>query len=158
MLPVYHRVKVNSELLEPDNISIDPQNPTAGITNFLRGHVITTLPAGKVVGVTYNPYQLQEIVIPNPGGGIVAPRLELPYTWSQTDISILDSKKRKVTEPTDISDFRHKSGGHTDGFKNIHMDNTSDAVIRIEWETIGRVPICGEFVFLIEQDDCECKL
>ncbi|WP_299839882.1 hypothetical protein [uncultured Tenacibaculum sp.] len=157
MLEIYHKVRINESLLKPGDISIDMQNVGNILEQFLKGHVVSTLPAGKVVGVTYNPYLFEK----NPAnsvGLIGGQRSQLPFLWSQTDISMVDSQKRNITEPTDISDYRHKGGGHLDGFKNIHMDNEKDAVVRIDWETIGTVPICGEFVFRIQQEDCECKV
>lgn len=158
MLRVYHRVKINTALLDLENFT--PKNPTSPFSEFLKSNTKTTLPAGNVVGVTFNEYPQDTPVAPSqpPTGGTqhLAPPTVMA-SWSQTDIRMLDSQNREITTETDISDYRHKSGGHVDGFKNIDMKNDADAVIRIEWETIGKKPICGEFVFMIEQDDCECS-
>ncbi|CAA0214723.1 hypothetical protein [Tenacibaculum maritimum] len=160
MLRVYHRIKINKELLNPDGIkTTSPAQMKNPFGQFLKGYEKDTIPAGKVVGVTWNPYPFEAPQIGKPPVGEGIPRnvhMQVPTFWSQTDIRMLDSKGREITVETDISDYRHKSGGHIDGFKNIHMDNKADAEVRIEWETIGTKPICGEFVFIIEQENCEC--
>ncbi|WP_435263851.1 hypothetical protein [Tenacibaculum sp. nBUS_03] len=157
MLRVYHRVKVNTALLDLENYT--PKDLSSPFADFLKNHTRTTLPAGNVVGVTFNDYSQTTPVIANlpPSGGNQLFSPQIMPLWSQTDIRMLDSQNREITTETDISDYRHKSGGHVDGFKNIDMKNDADAVIRIEWETIGKKPICGEFVFIIEQEDCECS-
>ncbi|CAM1374401.1 conserved protein of unknown function [Tenacibaculum litopenaei] len=159
MLTVYHRVKVNEKLLDAKSRQVDRNNPSSPFEKYLKGYEKTTIPAGVVVGVTYNDYNVP--LIPSrpttPGeGGQSAPIPQGPAFYGQTDIRISDSQNREITEVTDISDFRHKSGGHLPGFKNIHMDNKSDSTVKIEFETIGNKPICGEFVFRIEQTKCEC--
>ena len=152
MLRAYHRVKINPELLTPEKMPLNGSNLGDPLAAYLTGHTRSTLPAGRVVGVTYNPYPFVKAEQDTISNNYV----QLPFTWSQTDVRLLDSKNREITTETDISDFRHKSGGHLDGFKAIHMLNDADAVIRIEWKTIGNTPICGEFVFVIEQENCEC--
>ena len=160
MLRVYHRVKINSDLLKPDNIQLDKTNVQSPYSAYLKGHEKTTLPAGKLVGITYNEYPFQEIQVTSEGGGLTpVPSVSTApsINWSQTDIRILDSQSREITIETDLSDYRHKSGGHVEGFKNVYMKNDADTTVKIEWETFGVKPICGEFVFMIEQDDCECS-
>ncbi|MFD0992369.1 hypothetical protein [Tenacibaculum geojense] len=163
MLRVYHRVKINPELLNPDLIEIDEDNFLNPFAKYLSGSEKTTIPAGKVVGVTWNPYVIVEpqtsgSPFPSESESIGRlPAMALPNSrWSQTDISMYDSKSQEITATTDISDYRHKSGGHIDGFKNIHMSNTADTLLKIVWKTLGNTPICGEFVFIIEQENCEC--
>ncbi len=165
MLIVYHKLKINSDLLKPDRIKLD-QSGQSPFTSYLKGYEKTTLPAGKLVGITYNPYHFEEPITasPYPIGASegrsalsvsqVSPILGL---WSQTDIRMTDSQSREITAITDLSDYRHKSGGHVVGFKNVYMENDADTVIKVEWETLGTKPMCGEFVFLIEQENCECS-
>ncbi|WP_407324280.1 hypothetical protein R5O24_07735 [Tenacibaculum maritimum] len=158
MLRVYHRVKINKDLLRPEKIQFDKSNAKSTFSAYLKGHETTTLPAGKLVGIVYNAYPFSEFPIGGMEGRSILPANQaFPFYWSQTDIRILDSKSREITEETDISDYRHKLGGHVVGFKNVHMLNDADTAIRIEWETLGTKPICGEFVFMIEQEDCECR-
>lgn len=160
MLKIYHRVKINKDLLTPDKIQLDRTNLLNPLAKYLSGSAKTTLPAGRCVGVTWNPYLHESApkvqFPPQEGEGMIRPSLALPFSWSQTDIRMRDSKGREVTVETDLSDYRHKSGGHLDGFKNIHILNKADAALKIEWETLGKTPICGEFVFMIEQENCEC--
>ncbi|MFL0063730.1 hypothetical protein [Tenacibaculum maritimum] len=173
---IYHRVKINAELLELDKLNtpiVSGRNP---LESFLRKSTKTTLPEGKCIGVTWNPYPVKEVLqktiqegrregfpppppppppAPDrPSSG--NPNGDSTIKWSQTDIIITDSKTRKITTETDVSDFRHKGGGHLIGFKNIKMENDADSTIKIEWQTLGEIPICGEFVFLIEEENCEC--
>ena len=151
MLRVYKRVKINEDLLGNASLEVDFENSTNPLQPYLRGKQSVTLPAGKLVGITYNPYQLeleevQEQQYYN----------KQAFLYSQTDIKIYDTNGRDITEETDISDYRHKGGGHLVGFKNVWMDLDCDKKITIEYNTIGRKPICGEFVFTIEQSNCEC--
>lgn len=154
MLRIYHRVKLNPDLLVPEKIEVDLDSGNP-LGNYMKGKVSTTLPAGKVVGATWNPYAFEAVgsTVEEPQSYIALPPLP---TWSQTDLTILDSRNLDITVTTDISDYRHKSGGHVLGFKNIHMLNKADANITLVWETLGKMPICGEIVFMIEQENCEC--
>jgi len=172
MLRVYHRVKVNTELLNLNTAEIDTEDYNNPLLKYLKGYEKTTIPAGLIVGVTFNPYEFNKAYFEdtsssgsgsNSEGGlspvVIASSVvnNEPMSWfGQTDIRMLDSQGREITTETDISDYRHKSGGHIDGFKNIHMKNKEDSSVKITWETLGNEPICGEFVFIIQQENCEC--
>ena len=95
MLRVYHRVKINGDLLKPGQIQIDKTNPQTPFSAYLKGHEVTTIPAGKLVGITYNEYPFQEAPTSVEGGGLtpVSSISTAPSTsWSQTDIRMLDSQ------------------------------------------------------------------
>ncbi len=172
MLRIYHRVKVNTELLNLNTAEIDETDYNNPLVKYLKGNERTTVPAGLIVGVTFNPYEFNKAYfedtspsgsVSNSEGGLSPVVIasssvnDEPISWfGQTDITMRDSQGREVTTATDISDYRHKSGGHIDGFKNIHMKNKEDATVKIAWETLGNEPICGEFVFIIQQENCEC--
>lgn len=147
MKRIYKRVKVNKEIYKT-------QGASPPLSQFLQNEVNETIPTGKVVGVYFNSYIDK--------GGESAQRVEVraavnnvPNFLSHTDITIKDSRGHLLTETTDIKDYEHKSGGYLQGFKNIDF-NSQNERITIAWETIGKMPICGEFIFEIEVDNCDC--
>ena len=165
MKRIYHRVKVNEALLKPSDLVIDDStNPFKG---FMSGRLNEVLPSGTLKGVYFQPYfskeQKQNTGFPGEGGGEGGfsgggtSSNTLPFVWGHTDIAIKDAKGRDVSElPTDIQDFYHKGGGYLDGFKKIDLESDSDTQISISWDTYGDKPICGEFIFYIEEN-CECN-
>lgn len=155
MKKIFKRIKVNKDFLK---LSMQPQvyrrfSPTELLTN----EVNDTLPAGKVIGVYFNSYVSHTGVnydYEEPMYEGEAMRLA-PIPFSHTDISLKDSRGRPLTEPTDLRDYEHKGGGYPRGFKELDFESKNEK-ITIAWETIGGQPICGEFIFAIEQDDCSC--
>ncbi len=148
---IYHRTKINEVLLTPEDIVVSGSDP---LKPYLKSHVIDSLPAGRCTGVYFNEYPFASGA---PSGPPSTPSsVALPFMWSNTDISITDTSGIEITRETDIRDYHHKSGGYIEGFKKIDF-LSNDERIRIDWHTKGKMPVCGEFIFLIEQEDCECK-
>lgn len=151
MKKIYKRIKVNKELLKLDT------NGSYKNIDFKQNQVNDTLPTGKVIGVYFNSYLCPNLsqattveTIPTRDG-----REHSKATFdlvSHTDIVIKDSRGHLLTEPTDLRDFSHKSGGYNEGFKELDF-NCQNERISIAWETLGNTPICGEFVFEIQAPD-----
>lgn len=159
MKKIYKRIRINKKLLK---LNAEPQvGHRISPAEFLTNEVNDTLPAGKVVGVYFNHYGGNMPAFPinnNPDygeGGYGRAEYRLPYMFSHTDITLKDSRGHQLTEPTDIQDYEHKGGGYLDGFKELDFESKNEK-ITIAWETIGAMPICGEFIFAIEVDNCAC--
>lgn len=152
MKKIYKRIKVNKELLKPNQKSRE---------EVLSNEVHDTLPAGKVVGVYFNSYVSNVPQRPVLGGGGVEGgrrnvAYRMPNIFSHTDIILKDSRGHQLTEPTNIQDYEHKGGGYVDGFKELDFESKNEK-ITIAWETLGgSLPILGEFIFAIEVADCAC--
>jgi len=144
MKKIYKRIKVNKELLKLDT------NGSYKNIDFKQNQVNDTLPTGKIIGVYFNSYACPNLP--------QATREDSKYSKatfdlvSHTDIVIKDSRGHLLTEPTDLRDFSHKSGGYNEGFKELDF-NCQNERITIAWETLGNTPICGEFVFEIQAPD-----
>lgn len=159
MKKIYKRIRVNKKLLK---LSAEPQvQARLSPQEFLMNEVTDTLPAGKVVGVYFNHYggnipAFEDIGEPYIGEGSYPPnQYRMPFGFSHTDITLKDSRGHQLTEPTDIFDYEHKGGGYLDGFKVLDFESKNEK-ITIAWETIGAMPICGEFIFAIEVENCAC--
>lgn len=153
----YHRVKINVDLLKKEVI----------FSNYLKGIAKSTLPMGKVVGVRYNAYKYNDnylFDLPVPGLSVVEGDIspigttvnDTSFAFSQTDISILDSQNIPLTERVSLEDYKHLGGGYLEGFKKIKIESSKDHTVIIQFDTLGTLPICGEFIFAIEQEDCGC--
>ncbi|CAL2114131.1 conserved hypothetical protein [Tenacibaculum sp. 190130A14a] len=144
MKKIYKRIKVNKALLK--TMSSKSRLP---VEDYLQSEVSDTIPTGKVIGVYYISYfPSGGIGLPHVGEGRDVMRLA-PFGISQTDITLKDSRGHLLTATTDIKDYEHKNGGYNEGFKELDFESNNERVT-ISWETIGRQPICGEFIFEIE--------
>ncbi len=146
MKRTYKRIKVNKGLLKEKGTDLE---------KYLANETSDQLPAGEVVGLYFNSYIDENAIVTGTPQGDPQAYNALPFSVSNTDIHITDAQSQLLTEPTDIRDYQHKSGGYIQGFKKI-QDTSKPTQITIRWETIGTTPICGEFVFVIEQSNCEC--
>ncbi|SED21932.1 hypothetical protein SAMN04489761_4664 [Tenacibaculum sp. MAR_2009_124] len=144
MKTIYKRIKVNKGLLKYTG---------SDYAKFLNNEVSDQLPKGEVKGVKFISYIDEGAVIspPDNGGGAFN---ALPFGMSNTDIFITDTQSNLLTEPTDIRDYQNNGGGYSVNFKKI--DEKADVQITIRWETNGTTPICGEFIFEIDQSNCAC--
>ncbi|CAL2095532.1 conserved protein of unknown function [Tenacibaculum sp. 190524A02b] len=148
----YKRVKVNFDLVKGGQV----KNP-------LENEINDTLPAGDVKGVYFISYRNTNAPIaPPPSGGegnnpqFSKQSFATGFSpYSHTDIFLNDSQSRPLTEPTDIQDFYHKQGGYLKGYKELDFKSNNEQ-INIRWQTHAGQPICGEFIFVIEQSNCEC--
>lgn len=146
MKKIFKRIKVNKELLEFNGKAVKD------FSSYLESSVNDTLPEGKVKGVYFISYvSKKQIDTTQIGGGRFTPSTLL----SHTNITLKDSRGHSLTEPTDIQDYEHKNGGYSKGFKELDFESSNERVT-ISWETMGGVPILGEFVFIIETDNCAC--
>ncbi len=152
MKKIFKRIKVNKELLRLD------ASPNIGddFSNYLINTQSDTIPTGKVKGVYFISYVSQNPVSsPILGGGNTISRFSPSTLLSHTNIILKDSRGHLLTEPTDIQDYQHKSGGYPLGFKELDFESKNER-ISISWETIVGTPILGEFIFVIETDNCAC--
>lgn len=159
MKKIYHRIQVNKDLLSIDNSPTMRQT----LSDVLVGSITDTLPKGKLTGVYFLNYIESNPSISKPpitvgGGGVQA--MAMPNTvnflTSHTNIRIEDTRGRLITEPTDIRDYDRKNW-NAKGYKEISLDLETNEQITINYETIGdSFPICGEFIFVIEDNSCAC--
>ncbi|WP_299833767.1 hypothetical protein [uncultured Tenacibaculum sp.] len=154
MKRIFKRIKVNKELLKLSS------KPVMGMdfSQYLLGETNDTIPSGKVKGVYFISYISENQISsssPVLSGGMVVSRFSPNTLISHTDITLKDSRGHLLTEPTDLKDYEHKSGGYGLGFKELDFESKNEKVT-ITWETLGSIPILGEFVFVIETDNCAC--
>ncbi len=150
MKRIFKRIKVNKELLKLDTNSFLGKD----FSEYLINETSDTIPSGKVTGVYFISYTSESPISPYDIGDnylTFSPSTVL----SHTNITIKDSRGHLLTEPTDIQDYQHKSGGYGLGFKELDFESKNE-VIFIAWETLMGTPILGEFVFVIETDNCAC--
>ena len=152
MKKIFKRIKVNKGLLKLDD------SPALGkdLSQYRVNEVSDTIPSGKVKGVYFISYVSEnKLSSPNMGSVPIVSRFSPSTLLSHTNITLKDSRGHLLTEPTDIQDYEHKRGGYGLGFKELDFDSNNERVT-ISWETITGMPILGEFVFIIESDNCAC--
>lgn len=151
---IYKRIKINDSLLkitpnEAENLKIE---------DYKNGTITDTLPTGKVKGVYFIPYinnSTSHIMERGFGGNMYSNSLNL------IDITIKDVQGIQITENVCIADYAHKLGGYEQGFKKLNFESKNEK-ITIEWNTIGNNTtadtniLCGEFIFMIEKENCNC--
>lgn len=148
MKKIFKRIKVNKELLKLG------KTKGTDFSSYLVSEKSDTIPSGKVIGVYFISYASQGTIAPpilNSGVQRFSPSTLL----SHTDITLKDSRGHLLTEPTDIQDYQHKGGGYCLGYKVLDFESKNER-ITIHWETVGSIPILGEFVFIIESNHCAC--
>jgi len=148
MKTIFKRIKVNKELLKLGQ-SMGPVD----FTTYLTNEVSDTIPEGKVKGVYFVSYATHGTETSAIRGSVS--RFTPNTLLSHTDITLKDSRGHLLTEPTDIRDYEHKSGGYGLGFKELDFESKNER-ITISWETITGLPILGEFIFIIETNNCAC--
>ncbi|WP_299134570.1 hypothetical protein [uncultured Tenacibaculum sp.] len=152
MKRIYKKIKINKELLK---------KKVTDYTPYLENEVDDILPAGEVKGVYFISYKGNVMSMPpkppteGPGVSLAPTSPTALALYSNTDIFITDSRDQLLTHPTDIKDYEHMVGGYVENFKKIDVTSKNEP-IKIRWETLGGSPICGEFIFVIEQLNCEC--
>lgn len=156
MKKIYHRVQINKSLLLVDDSPAISQK----LTNALTGSVSDTLPKGKLTGIYFLDYMKKNPTPNSPsvvGGGVsMAMPSSASFMCSHTNIRIEDTRGRLVTEPTDIQDYERKSW-NSKGYKEVDLDLEANEQITINYETVGdSFPLCGEFIFVIEDNSCAC--
>lgn len=136
----YHSIKINKDLL---NFTDD--KPT-DLKVYHTNSENDTLPKGKCTGIYFIPYNTLTL------------ESEIDNIC-HIEIRIEDTNGHLLARPSDIRDFYHKQGGYQQGFKKIDFDFDTNEKIDIKWKTYGKPlnPICGEFVFIIEED-CTCSV
>ena len=150
MKRIFKRIQINKELLKLNPLVKD-------FSEYLENETHDTIPSGKVKGayfISYLPDSLPT-TISSGEGGVINPNFSLATMLSHTNITLKDSRGHLLTEPTDIKDYEHKNGGYGLGFKELDFQSSNER-ITIAWETITGTPILGEFVFIIESDNCGC--
>lgn len=165
---IYHRVKINHELLKFDyeEPQASSNSQPINLQDFLVGQATDTLPKGKCIGLYFLSYvEKQEPQVQSIGGfgGESLPlgnRMAMPeaslFLASHTNIRIEDTRGRLIAEPTDIQDYDRKNW-NAKGYKELDVEFDENEQITINYETKGDAfPICGEFVFVIEQSLPTC--
>ncbi len=152
----YSRIQINSELLEKNNSDIN-------MNDYRRGHANGTLPKGKLRGIYYNNYvqplsawekiDFQEPVPPS----TVSPE-QKSFIVGHTEITIKDTRGRLITDPSDLRDYL-RSNMVEKRAKCINFDLEHNETVHIEWNVKGHdFPPCGEFIFIIEEEECLCEV
>ncbi len=157
----YQRIQINPELLKHK-----APYTAINIDDFKNGQVTCSLPKGKLLGIYFNSY-VQELSAwekidfqyPTPDNQtkVDKPR-EVAFVPSHTEIIIKDTRGRMITEPVDLRDYK-RNNMVDKGAKCIHLDIEHNEQITIEWRALGHdLPPCGEFIFVMEENDCSCDI
>jgi len=153
---IYHRTKVNEELLQHGKVGAN-----IDFSEFARGVVADTLPKGKLKGIYFLPYVKKLDTWSAIDYQGVEPANDVPnedfplgkaFICSHTNIRIEDNHNYLITQPTDLRDY-HRENNVLKGYKEVDFDLGENERILINYELIGEdFPPCGEFVFVINEE------